>query len=112
MKSLKIETPREFFEKVLPSKFDPNKSAGVEAVIQMNITGPRGGDWVVTIKDQKIDVKESTVASPSIAIKIADADFVDVINGKTSAISAFLAGKIQFKGNLTLGMKLMDMGVL
>jgi len=96
----------------LPSKFDPNKSAGVEAVIQMDITGPQGGDWAVTIKDQKIEIKEATLPSPSIAVKIADADFVDVINGKTSAISAFMAGKIQFKGNLTLGMRLMDMGVL
>lgn len=96
----------------MPSKFDSNKSAGVEAVIQMNITGPKGGDWVISIKDQTIEVKEATIASPSIAVKIADADFVDLINGKTSAISAFMAGKIQFKGNLTLGMRLMDMGVL
>lgn len=96
----------------MPSKFDSNKSAGVETVIQMNITGPKGGDWVISIKDQTIEVKEATIASPSIAVKIADADFVDLINGKTSAISAFMAGKIQFKGNLTLGMRLMDMGVL
>ena len=107
-----VGTPQEFFEKVLPSKFDASKSAGVKAVIQMNVTGPKGGDWVITINDQKMNVNEGTGPSPSISIKIADTDFVDLINGKTSAVGAFMTGKIQFKGDLALGMKLMDMGVL
>ncbi|MGA3192675.1 MAG: SCP2 sterol-binding domain-containing protein [Candidatus Bathyarchaeia archaeon] len=105
-----IKTPREFFEKTLPSRFDPSKAAGLEAVVQMNITGSDGGDWTITIKNGKIEVKEGTHPSPEIAIKIVDTDFVDLINRKQNALTAFMSGKIQFKGSLALGLRLMDAG--
>jgi putative sterol carrier protein len=107
-----VKTPREFFEKVLPSKFDPSKAAGVEAIIQMNITGDNGGNWTITIKDQKMEVKEGIDPSPAIEIKIAGADFVALIDGKIGALGAFMSGKIHFNGSLALGMRLMDMGVI
>lgn len=107
-----IETPREFFEKVLPTKFDPKKAAGLEAVIQMNITGPDGGDWTVIIKDQKMEVKKGVHPSPEIGIKVSDSDFVDLINNKLKALQAFMSGKIEFKGSLALGLKLMDIGFI
>ncbi len=31
-----VKTPKEFFEKVLPAKFDPNKATGIDAVVQLN----------------------------------------------------------------------------
>ncbi len=107
-----ISSPREFFEKSLPSRFDPAKAAGLDAVIQMNITGSKGGDWTITVRDQKMDIKEGIHASPAIAVKIADADFVDLVNGKLNAIGAFMAGKIEFKGSMSLGLKLIDLGIM
>ena len=109
---MNIKTPREFFEKVLPEKFDPFKAGNLDAAIQMNVTGPSGGDWTIIVKNQKMEVKEGNHASPNISVKIADADFVDLINGKVNAVSAFMAGKIQFKGSMSLGLKLVDMGII
>jgi putative sterol carrier protein len=109
---MNIKTPKEFFEKVLPEKFDPVKAGNLDAAIQMNVTGPSGGDWTIIVKNQKMEVKEGNHASPNISVKIADADFVDLINGKVSAVSAFMAGKIQFKGSMSLGLKLVDMGII
>ena len=54
---MEASTPKDFFEKVLPSRFDPNKAEGFEATIQMKITGQNGGDWIVTVKDKKIDIR-------------------------------------------------------
>ena len=54
------KTPQEFFEKTLPHRFKPEKAAGIDVVAQLNLTGANGGDWVVTIKDQKLQVKEGT----------------------------------------------------
>ena len=107
-----IKTPTEFFEKALPSRFDPSKAGGLEAVIQMNIAGPNGGDWTMIIKDQKMEVKEGIQSSPDIAIKIVDKDFVDLINRKQSAMTMFMSGKIQFKGSLALGLRLIDAGLI
>ncbi len=109
---MNIKTPREFFEKTLPEKFDPAKAGNLEAIIQMDLTGPNGGDWTITVKDQKIVIKEGNELSPAISVKMVDTDFVDLINGKLNAVSAFMSGKIQFKGSMSLGLKLVDMGIL
>ena len=109
---MNIKTPKEFFEKVLPEKFDPTKVGNLDAIIQMNVTGPNGGNWTIIVRNQKMEVTEGNHASPGISVKIADADFVDLINGKINAVSAFMAGKIQFKGSMSLGLKLVDMGII
>jgi putative sterol carrier protein len=109
---MNIRTPREFFEKELPNKFDPAKTADLDAVIQMNVTGPNGGDWTIIVKEKKMEVKEGNYSSPAISVKIADTDFVDLINGKLNAISAFMSGKIAFKGSMALGLKLVDLGII
>lgn len=109
---MEAKTPKDFFEKVLPSRFNPSKAQGVDVTVQVNITGSNGGAWTVTIKDQKLEAKEGTHPSPTIAISMAEAEYMDVVNGKMSAEKAFLTGKIQFKGNIALALKLREMGFL
>lgn len=107
-----VRTPRQFFEETLPNKFDPHKAADVDAVIQMNITGPDGGQWIITVRDQKMDIKEGVHPSPALAVKMADSDFLALINGKLNAVGAFMAGKIEFKGSMSLGLKLVELGIV
>lgn len=109
---MEITTPKEFFEKVLPAKFDPSKAAGVDVIIQLNITGPNGGDWIVTIKDQKLGTQQGLHPSPSLAIRMADTDYVDLINGKLSGERAFMTGKLKFKGNMALALRLKEIGFM
>lgn len=109
---MNIKTPKEFFEKVLPGKFNPAKAGSLDAVIQMNVAGNNGGDWTIIVKNQKMEIKEGNHASPSISVKMTDDDFVDLVNGKLNAISAFISGKIQFKGSMSLGLKLVDIGIM
>jgi len=109
---MEAKTPREFFEKVLPSRFNPSKAKGVDVTVQVNITGPNGGAWTVMIKDQKLEAKEGTHPSSTIAINMAETEYMDVVNGKMSAEKAFLTGKLQFKGNIALALKLRETGFL
>jgi putative sterol carrier protein len=106
------KTPKEFFEKVLSSRFKPDKAGGIDVTVQMNITGPNGGDWVVTIKNQKLEVKEGTHPSPTLLIKMAEKDYMDVVNGKMSGEKAFITGKLRFKGNIGLALRLKETGFL
>jgi putative sterol carrier protein len=105
---MKAKTPKEFFENVLPSRFKPDKAAGIDVTVQMNITGPNGGDWVVTIKNQELEVKEGKHPSPTLALEMAEADYLDLVNGKMSGEKAFLTGKLRFKGNIALALKLRE----
>jgi len=109
---MEAKTPKEFFEKVLPNRFNPSKAADVDVTVQINITGPNGGDWIVILKDQKIEAREGTHPSPTITIKMAETDYMIVVNGKMSGEKAFMTGKLQFKGNIALALKLREVGFL
>jgi putative sterol carrier protein len=104
------KTPIEFLEKELPARFKPEKTEGVDVTVQLNIEGPQGGKWVATIRDKKLSVTKGTDPSPVLALTMKDNDFMDLINKKISAEKAFFTGKIQFKGNITLALKLRDAG--
>ena len=109
---METNTPKEFFEKALTARFKPEKAAGIDVVAQINVTGPEGGNWTVTVKDQKLQVTEGTHPSPSLTLKMNENDFMDLVNGKLSAEKAFFTGRVQFKGNLSVALKLRDSGFL
>ena len=106
------KTPKEVFEKVLPSRFKPEKAEGIDVTVQINIAGPNGGEWIVTLKDQKLEAKEGTYPSPTLELKMAEPDFMDLMNGKMSGEKAFITGKVKFKGDIGLALKLRETGFL
>jgi putative sterol carrier protein len=109
---MEVKTPSEFFKKILPARFKPEKTKGIDVTAQVNVDGSNGGEWTITIRDQKMEVTEGTHESPTLAIAMAETDFLDLVNGKLSAEKAFFTGKIKFKGNITVALKLRDAGFL
>jgi sterol carrier protein 2 len=78
----------------------------------VDINGPDGGNWVVTIKEQKLTVKEGIHPSPTLSLKMEEKDFMDLVSGKITAEKAFFMGKLRFKGNIGLALKLRETGFL
>ena len=109
---MEVSTPKEFLDKVLPESFDPDKAAGLAAVVQFKISGENGGEWVLTIKDQKLEVTDGTVDNPNMTLIMKDKDYVNLVNGKLSGQKAFMTGKLTFKGDMNLGMKLQALGLI
>ena len=109
---METQTPKDFFDKTLPTRFKPEKAAGIDVVAQINVTGLEGGSWIITIKDQRLDVKEGTHPTPSLTLKMNENDFMDLVNKKISAEKAFFTGRVQFKGNIAVALKLRDAGFL
>lgn len=109
---MEIQNPREFFEKVLPEKFDPEKAEGIDMVLQLNISGEGGGNWYAVIKDRKIDIQEGVHDSPKVAIDIKAKDWVKMINGKLTGERAFLAGKLKVTGEVQDALALKQLGFL
>jgi len=106
------QTPQEFFEKILPARFKAEKANGVDVIAQLNVSGPEGGSWTVTVKDQKLQVTEGVVETADLTLKMSFPDFLDMVNGKLSAEKAFFTGKAQFKGNIAVALKLREAGFL
>ncbi len=112
LKMTEAKTPKEFFEKNLQERFNPEKAKDIDIVTQAKITGPDGGDWTVTIKCQKLQVTEGVNPAATLTLQINQQDFMDIVNDKLSAEKAFFTGRIHFKGNIALALKLKDAGFL
>ncbi|MCD6570259.1 MAG: SCP2 sterol-binding domain-containing protein [Deltaproteobacteria bacterium] len=110
---MSVSSPKEFMETVLPDKLsDPEKLKGLDLDMQFDISGDSGGLWVLEIKGQKATVREGTVEKPNITLKMKDKDYVKLINGDLSGQKAFMSGKLKFKGDMNLGMKLQNLGII
>jgi putative sterol carrier protein len=86
--------------------FDPAKAAGMDARIQFHLTGQQAGDWVATIRDQKLSVEPGTTPNPSLMFSADTQDVLDVFTGKLNPMQAYMQGKVQFKGDMSLAMRL------
>ncbi len=109
---MEAKTPEEFFDEILPCRFKPEKTKGINIITQVNLTGPNSGDWTVEIKDQKMTIRKGNHPTPKLTVGMTSADFLDLVNDKISTQKAFFAGKIKFKGDIALALKLKDAGFL
>jgi putative sterol carrier protein len=110
---MEVKSPEEFFEKQLPARFKPEKAAGINVVIQLSLSGgQKEQNWVIIIKNQKLQVAEGTNSSASLSLRVSENDFMDMLNGKLSTEKAFFTGRIRFNGDISLALKLRDAGLL
>ena len=84
----------------MPDAFRADKAAGVDAVFQYCITGPGGGDWQVTVKDQQCQVAAGKADKPTCTLIIGAGDFADMIGGRLDPMQAFTSGKLKIEGDV------------
>ncbi len=108
-----VNSPKEFMETLLPEKLsDPEVLKDLDLTLQFNISGDNGGKWVLRVKDQKAVIEEGTVDKPIIAIEMKDTNYVKLVNGDLSGQKAFMTGKLKFKGDMNVGIKLQELGII
>jgi putative sterol carrier protein len=65
------------------------------------------GMWTLDLKtgDGGLVVEGKGQAKPDLVIKVGDADFASLYDGKSNAQQAFMKGKLKIRGNMSLAMK-------
>jgi putative sterol carrier protein len=94
-----IEHTKQIFEE-LPSRFNASNAAGWNTTIQFNISGAKGGDYVV-------DVKDADKASATITT--SDDTWIGIVEGRVNPMTAFTLGQLKVTGNIADVMKLQNM---
>ena len=84
----------------MPDFFQADAAAGVDVVFQFRISGPGGGDWSVTVKEETCTVEAGLHSSPTTTLKMLDEDLVRLIGGQLPAMQAFTTGKLVIEGDL------------
>jgi putative sterol carrier protein len=100
---------RELFaglEKVLLK--EPERTVGLTALYQFELTGDRGGNWYVRIEDGTAQVSEGEAPHADCSIIAKDSDFVAIATKQITVMSAYMKGKLKFKGDPALAMKAMS----
>ncbi|HWQ05230.1 MAG TPA: SCP2 sterol-binding domain-containing protein [Longilinea sp.] len=91
----------------MPGAFIPERAEGINAVTLFSFSGENGGDWTVTIRDQKIIVESGKpLEKPTLSLHGNAQDILDIFFGKLDPTKAFMQGKLRMKGNMGLAFKL------
>ena len=80
--------------------FKADAAAGVDVVFQFNISGPGGGDWHSIIKDKTCTIETGVHPKPVCTLKMADADFLAMMEGTLPAMQAYTSGKLKIEGDI------------
>jgi putative sterol carrier protein/NAD(P)H-dependent FMN reductase len=90
------------FTQDLPQYFQSALSAGLQAVIQINITGRETFDGFLYIHSTECTYSEGTAPAPDIIIMADAAIWQDVLKNKVTAQKAFMTGGIKVRGDFVL----------
>jgi len=91
--------PADLFKK-MPAVFIKDAAAGVDVVFQFSIKGPKGGEWIVAVKDKKCDIKPGEAQNPNCTLTMSDDNFVKLFTGVMTSMQAFSSGKLSLDGDI------------
>ncbi len=99
---------KDVFERHMPERLrsKPDLVTKINAVYQFNISGPGGGQWAVDCATPGGAVSSGTSGSARCTVNCADADFLNIVNGKLNPQMAFMMGKLKIQGDMGLALKL------
>jgi len=81
----------------LPKGFKPEKAGDLNAVYAIHLTGEGGGDWTISVANQKCEVVAGLPASPSMTISALAADWMKIVKGELDPAAAVLGGKLKLE---------------
>jgi putative sterol carrier protein len=93
----------------MPAHFIAEQAAGINATIQVELSGEGGGVWHVRIADQQCTVNEGPATTPTATIGMPASDYVALVNGTLNPLAAFMQGRIRIQGDLAALLQLQSL---
>src|SRR5215212_9090859 len=98
-------TVKDFFRS-LPRALDRDAAEDLDAIFQFDLSGPQGGQYVLTIQSGTCSVKEGSHADPHVTLSMAGEDCLKVLNGQLSGPAIVMSGRLRISGDVGLAMQL------
>jgi putative sterol carrier protein len=99
--------PEEIFES-MPGAFQPAKAGPVKLILQFDLTGEHGGEWVVEIADGNCTARPGDTEEPTATIRTSAQDFISLFTGDLNAVAAYMSGRVKVAGEVTAIMNLLS----
>ena len=89
-----MQTAKELLKSV-EGQFDPAKVPGANTVFHFLLSGEKGGDFTVVVKDDKCTITEGLTGEPKCTIRSTDEVFENIMTGKMNPTMAVMGGKLR-----------------
>jgi putative sterol carrier protein len=90
----------------LVKRFSPAAAEGLTACYQLELIGEGGDLWHITISEQACSLTPGPASTPDVAITVGMEDWEDLISGRLDPLTAYITGKLQIAGDLSLATRL------
>ena len=84
----------------MPAGFNKEAAKDVDVSFQFNVKGPKGGDWIVEVKNSTCNIQEGKSSNPDCTLTISDDNFVKLFTGAMTSMKAFTSGKLSIDGDI------------
>ncbi len=91
---------------LMQQSFNPASAVGLQKSIQWNITGDKGSVYTIRIQDGVCALLQGATEHPDLSITVSDENWIAMAEEHLGAMKAFLTGKVQAKGDMTLAMRI------
>jgi putative sterol carrier protein len=93
----------------ISAAFVPEKAAGIDATIQLKLTGAQPGEWFMTIKDNQCTVNQGMAKDAKLTVTADGGDLVKIFSGQLDGMQAFMQGKLRIAGDMSLALRLLNL---
>jgi putative sterol carrier protein len=98
-------TVAETFEN-MQTYFNPTAAAGLNKIIQVNLSGEEGGKWAIKIANQKCELLPGGVDKPDLTLTMSDQNWIAIVERRLDPMNGFVTGKIKAAGDMMLAMRI------
>ncbi|MHC4391046.1 MAG: SCP2 sterol-binding domain-containing protein [Planctomycetota bacterium] len=92
--------------KEMPNRFNAEAAGDWNTVVQFNVSGDGGGEWILKVADGKCTVDEGKIEDAIATVNTDAETWVGVNTGTVNPMMAFMSKKLAVTGNMAELMKL------
>jgi putative sterol carrier protein len=92
--------------KGLQEHFNPGAAAGLNKILQFNISGEQAGQWALKVANQTCELIPGGVEKPDLTLSLADKDWIAIVEGKLNPMTAYMTGKLKANGDIALATRI------
>lgn len=84
----------------------PHEAQTMKLAIHVDVTGPRGADYALTLDKGALTLKRGIPRPPDSAVTLSSETFLELLSGKLDVATAGMIGKIRVRGEPIAGLVL------
>lgn len=101
------ERAEQVFTEAMPKRFNASEARNHRATYWFVIDKPENpSTWTVTVNDGNLDIQEGDNGEPNCTLRMAEEDYLNMVNGRESIQMLYMTGKLKVEGDLPFAVKL------